>query len=101
MNIPRIPDLNKHVPEPGFTSDEYLQMELLLLDFNKWLVGLPTAAHFTDYFLQFVQSDSSMRDGKPLKVGKTLFKHLQQYTDYFLEISMQGMNFVLFYIYFK
>ena len=89
-NIPRSMDLNGYVTGPGFTSNEYLQMELLLLNFFDWKVSFPTPAHFTEHYMQLSQDENDTLNGKPIESFIRVLEHLRKYTNYFLEISLQG-----------
>ncbi|XP_070539822.1 cyclin-J-like isoform X2 [Ptychodera flava] len=51
INIPEISRLNKYV-DYSYKWQDFLQMELLLLDFFSWNVCIPTSAHFLEYYIQ-------------------------------------------------
>lgn len=89
--IPRISDLKRDLPDLKYTGSEFLQMELLLLDFYDWNVSFPTPAHFTEYYLEFALDNTDLLQGKRLPPVAHIKPHLAKYTTYFLEISMQGL----------
>ena len=71
-------------------KEDYLQMELLLLQFFDWNVAAPTAAHFLGYFLTEASGNGETKydDSRNNEFSNI---YIQKYTNYFLEISLQGM----------
>ena len=90
IKIPKANVLNKYVPAPGYILLEYCQMELTLLDFFNWNIGLPTPAHFIDYFLTAAVSNSDLHHNRPMTDKVIATEYIRKYASYFLEISLQG-----------
>ena len=81
-------------------KEDYLQMELLLLQFFDWNIARPTAAHFLGYFLTQAavaagQPGQSLRTDNPDPRSEFTNVYMQKYTNYFLEISLQGRCYVI------
>ena len=72
-------------------KEDYLQMELLLLQFFEWNVAVPTAAHFLSYFLTEAagKGEKFHEDNRGSEYSNI---YMQKYTHYFLEISLQGKH---------
>jgi len=67
-------------------------MELRVLQFFDWSIGLPTAAHFLEYFLVEAVTSSDCFEGQSLGSQATAaLPTVTKYVTYFLEISLQGM----------
>ena len=49
VKIPKSSQLNQYCNSPGYTSQEYLTVELMLLQFYKWNVALPTPGKLTQF----------------------------------------------------
>lgn len=88
--IPTISTLNKFVNDI-FQQSEFTQMELLLLDFFKWNVDLPTPVHFMEYYLSRAVMDLDSQEKVTDDVPK-INTYIRKYVHYFLEISLQGMQ---------
>ncbi|CAH1783470.1 unnamed protein product [Owenia fusiformis] len=91
INIPKSTDLNVYVNPKGYTAWEYQQMELTLLDCFKWNIGLPTPAHFVDYYITLSVADDQSNPEtckSPVHSAKTKL-YIMKYATYFLEISLQ------------
>ncbi|XP_071793213.1 cyclin-J-like isoform X1 [Asterias amurensis] len=73
-------------------KEDYLQMELLLLQFFDWNVAAPTAAHFLGYFLTEASGNGETKydDSRNNEFSNI---YIQKYTNYFLEISLQDHAF--------
>ena len=54
----------------------------------RWNVGLPTAAHFSEYYFQHATDGIPAEGREEIEKYKT---YISKYMHYFLEISMQGM----------
>uniref|UniRef100_UPI00358FEEDA cyclin-J-like isoform X2 n=1 Tax=Myxine glutinosa TaxID=7769 RepID=UPI00358FEEDA len=65
--------------------DVMLQTEMQVLAGLSWALFLPTAAHFSDYFLTLALHEVSF----PSHQGRDKQLHLRRYTSYFLELSLQ------------
>ena len=91
-NVPKISELNRLASSnPPFSARQFLAMELRLLEFFCWNVGLPTAAHFFDYFLVSSVAESDFFDGRNLGADtQSAVATMSKYVVYFLEISLQG-----------
>lgn len=65
-------------------------MELTLLDFFQWHIGLPTPAHFIDFFLTVGVSRKDLHHNRPMVDSSMATEYVRKYSSYFLEISLQG-----------
>ncbi|XP_064630907.1 cyclin-J-like isoform X2 [Lineus longissimus] len=92
VDIPRWPQLNNYIHNSTFTGLEFVQMEITLLTFFKWQVGIPTAAHFTDYFLMISLKAIMVHCESPNWVNQIQY-FMAKYIDYFLEISLQDQTY--------
>ena len=92
QNVPRLSELNRlGVPSCPYTAQQYLSMELCILQFFRWNISLPTAAHFFEYFLVDSVTSSDYFEGRCL--GSEVIaavSTMSKYVVYFLEISLQG-----------
>ena len=90
-NIPKISDLNRFAGPPGFSSRQYLEAEVKMLEFFGWNVNLPTAAHFYDYYLVKAVTSEDIYNGRYLGDEAALaVVSMSKYVIYFLEVSLQG-----------
>uniref|UniRef100_A0A3Q2V6V0 Cyclin J n=1 Tax=Haplochromis burtoni TaxID=8153 RepID=A0A3Q2V6V0_HAPBU len=71
------------------TKQGLLHMELLLLETFQWNLYLPTAAHFTDYYLSIAVHEGDLHDGWPMTCLEKTKLYMAKYVDYFLEVSLQ------------
>ena len=91
IQTPKCMDLNRYVAPESYTKWEYLQMEITLLTLFQWNISLPTAAHFIGYFLTVGVTKNDLHGDTSISLDCDRAKtHLQRYTDYFLEICLQG-----------
>lgn len=72
------------------TKQGLLHMELLLLETFQWNLYLPTAAHFIEYYLPVAVNETDMHDGWPMACMEKTMLYMSKYSDYFLEVSLQG-----------
>uniref|UniRef100_A0A8C4PY64 Cyclin-J n=1 Tax=Eptatretus burgeri TaxID=7764 RepID=A0A8C4PY64_EPTBU len=92
-NIPRRKNLAEvlNLCLPGVSveillgGDVMLQTEMQVLAGLSWDLFLPTAAHFSDYFLTLALQEVSI----PSHQGCDKLLYLRRYTSYFLELSLQ------------
>ena len=92
-NIPRLSELN-HLGAAScpYTSQQFLSMELRLLQFFQWNISLPTAAHFYEYYLVDCVTADDYFEGRVLgSQATTAVATMSKYVIYFLEISLQGL----------
>ncbi|XP_074642207.1 cyclin-J-like [Tubulanus polymorphus] len=88
--VSRWKTLNGFLDSPGYTSIEYMQMELMILEFFRWNITAPTAADFGPYYMVASMLDNSCPgDDTHGDYRRKAFSFLQKYMDYFLEISLQ------------
>ncbi|XP_006799113.1 cyclin-J [Neolamprologus brichardi] len=78
------------------TKQGLLHMELLLLETFQWNLYLPTAAHFTDYYLSIAVHEGDLHDGWPMTCLEKTKLYMAKYVDYFLEVSLQDHVFLCF-----
>ncbi|KAM4606957.1 cyclin-J [Polymixia lowei] len=78
------------------TKQGLLHMELLLLETFQWNLYLPTAAHFTEYYLSIAVHDGDLHDGWPIACMEKSNLYMAKYADYFLEVSLQDHVFLCF-----
>jgi len=95
QNIPKLAELNRlGSPNCPHTAQQYLSMELRILQFFNWNISLPTAAHFYEYFLVISVTASDCFEGRSLGDQATAaVSTVSKYVVYFLEISLQGCQF--------
>jgi hypothetical protein len=90
-NIPKISDLNRFAGSPGYTARQYLEAEVKMLEFFRWNVNLPTAAHFYDFYLVKAVAQDDVYNGRCLGDETTpAAVSMSKYVVYFLEVSLQG-----------
>ncbi|XP_070539818.1 cyclin-J-like isoform X1 [Ptychodera flava] len=95
INIPEISRLNKYV-DYSYKWQDFLQMELLLLDFFSWNVCIPTSAHFLEYYIQESIGENDLHAGRKLENPWKAKLYMEKYSNYFLDISLQDHVFVFF-----
>ncbi|XP_077992616.1 cyclin-J-like isoform X2 [Glandiceps talaboti] len=95
IKIPEISKLNAYV-DNSYTWQDFLQMELLLLDFFSWNVCIPTSAHFLEYYIQESIGEHDLHGGQPLVQPLKANLYMRKYANYFLEISLQDHIFAFF-----
>ena len=91
-NIPTIHTLNSFVHHV-FSTAEFHQMELLLLNFFCWNLDLPTPVNFMEYYLVHAISPQDCQSGKSKEDCSKPMTYTRKYVHYFLEIALQGMIF--------
>ena len=91
--IPTIDTLSVFV-QYAYKQDEFKRMELMILKFYKWNLNIPTAAHFINYYLYKALDPTDLHQGKPLEDLEYAEKAFECYANYFLEISLQEVNFL-------
>jgi len=96
LNVPKVSELNRlGAANCPYTSQQYLSMELRLLQFFRWHISLPTAAHFFEYFFVVSVTESDCFEGRSLgDQASSVMSTMSKYVVYFLEISLQG-DFIL------
>lgn len=87
--IPTISTLNGYVHNL-FSTAEFHQMELLLLNFFSWNLDLPTPVHFMEYYLIHAISVQDCQSGRSLDDCTKPMAYTRKYVHYFLEIALQG-----------
>ena len=67
LNVPKVSELNRlGATDCPYTAQQYLSMELRVLQFFRWHISLPTAAHFFEYFLVVSVTASDHFEGRSL-----------------------------------
>ena len=91
-NVPKLSELNRlGSAECPYTAEQFLSMELRVLQFFRWNISLPTAAHFFEYFLVDSVTASDCFEGRCLgSQAAVAVSTMSKYVTYFLEISLQG-----------
>lgn len=94
VKIPRIQTLNYFV-QNAFLTNEFRQMELLLLEFFCWNLILPTSAHYIEYYkLAALSRDDNLNGEKVTHhMENKIMKYIAKYCKYFLDISLQDFAF--------
>ncbi|KAL5262817.1 hypothetical protein ACHWQZ_G008270 [Mnemiopsis leidyi] len=94
VKIPRIQTLNYFV-QNAFLTNEFRQMELLLLEFFCWNLVLPTSAHYIEYYKMAALSLDDNLNGEKVTVHMEakIMKYIAKYCKYFLDISLQDFAF--------
>lgn len=94
VKIPRIQTLNYFV-QNAFLTNEFRQMELLLLEFFCWNLVLPTSAHYIEYYKMAALSRDDNLNGEKVTVNMEakIMKYIAKYCKYFLDISLQDFAF--------
>ena len=67
-----------------------MRMELTILEFFEWKIGLPTPAHFMDYLLIHSVSTTDTHEDKPITDSDRVRDFVKKHLNYFLEITLQG-----------
>jgi len=93
-NIPKISELNRlAAANCAYSTQQFLSMELRLLQFFRWNIGLPTAAHFFEYYLVDSVAPTDCFEGRSLDgQAASVVSTMSKYVVYFLEISLQGLD---------
>merc|ERR1712121_219164 len=52
-----------HYCAGAYAASDFLQMELMLLKFFDWEVGLVTPAHFINFYIHFTCTELGSKDG--------------------------------------
>lgn len=94
LNIPRIPTLNYFV-QNAFLTNEFRQMEILLLEFFCWNLVLPTSAHYIEYYKLAALCSNDNLNGEKVtpQMEPKIMKYISKYCKYFLDISLQDFAF--------
>ncbi|XP_029201203.1 cyclin-J-like [Acropora muricata] len=93
--IPTIHTLNSFVHHV-FSTAEFHQMELLLLNFFCWNLDLPTPVNFMEYYLVHAISPQDCQSGKSKEDCSKPMTYTRKYVHYFLEIALQDHSFMKF-----
>lgn len=93
--IPKASTLNSYLDNP-YKLHEFMQMELVLLEFFHWDLLMPTAAHFADYYSVYAISATDLFSGQKIKSLPAAKQLVEKYINYFLDISLQDHLFLKF-----
>ncbi|PIK52397.1 putative cyclin-J [Apostichopus japonicus] len=75
------------------SQEEFLMLELEVLEMFQWRVSVPTAVHFIDYFLSIAVPDLEKSKGSVINGKYNAPVYIRKYTKYFLDISLQNHSF--------
>lgn len=93
-NFPKLEELNAAVND-RYALNEYKVVELVILRFFRWYFVLPTAAHYTHYFLQ---ASLSTEDQCISRLNyKTLIYELQEHIKTFLDKVIDDVHYMQLY----
>jgi hypothetical protein len=89
-NVPKISELNSRVGNQYPVTD-FISLEFMIMQFLRWSLVLPTAAHFAEYYTIFAASSSDMCSAPPQFITfQELRNAVQHYVRDFLDLSLQG-----------
>ncbi|XP_067927847.1 cyclin-J-like [Watersipora subatra] len=92
--IPRVKELLELTKKP-YSLKLCMKMELAVLSHLKWQVGIPTVAHFCNYYSsQLIDSTDLLLD-RPLKPDEvsTVDQLCRDYLSYLINLPLQDINF--------
>lgn len=93
--IPSLSSL-KTIVQDSYNLDDFLQMELIVMQSLDWRLLLTTAEQFIGYYLQNSISDTDLHVGYKITNHSKEIKYLGKYSLYFLEVSLQDYTFYNF-----
>lgn len=89
-----------HYCAGAYASSDFLQMELMLLKFFDWEVGLVTPAHFINFYIHFTCTEfepkeeaSSETDVFQAEQKKKICDSVKSYARYFMSVCIQYHHF--------
>ena len=93
--IPSLSSL-KSIVQDTYNLDDFLQMELIIMQSLDWRLLLPTAEQFIGYYLHNCLFDTDLHVGYKITNFDKAKKYIVKYTYYFLEVSLQDYTFYNF-----
>jgi len=83
----------KCIVHNNYTCDDFLQMELIIMQSLDWRLLLPTTEHFIGHYEESCLCDSDLHVGCVIKNMDKAHSYLLKYIGYFLEVSLQDYMF--------
>lgn len=94
-DIPTLGSL-REVVQDNYRSDDFLQMELIVMQSLDWHLLLPTAEQFSGYYFADCFCDSDCHLGVKISNFEKAYTLMKKYVKYFLEVSLQDYTFYSF-----
>jgi len=89
-----------HYCAGAYAASDFLQMELMLLKFFDWEVGLVTPAHFINFYIHFTCTEFEPReetspetDSPQVDQTKKMCDSIKSYARYFMSVCIQYHHF--------
>ncbi|XP_046990687.1 cyclin-J isoform X1 [Schistocerca americana] len=95
INVPKVSDMNALIESP-YPVAEFLAMEFMTLQFLKWSLVHPTAAHFAEFYVVHIISPADFSSDNHFETYKDLQHAAHHYMKEFLDYSLQDPGFHLF-----
>lgn len=93
--IPSLASL-REIVQNNYESDDFLQMELIVMQSLDWRLLLPTAEQFTGYYIDNCLCASDLHVGFKITNFDKAYMYIKKYVSYFLEVSLQDYTFYHF-----
>ncbi|XP_031332814.1 cyclin-J-like isoform X2 [Photinus pyralis] len=92
VNIPKLAELNFAVNN-RYSLNDYKEVEIIILKYFHWYLMIPTAAHYTHYYMQVALSSEDYYNTD----FRTLIDHLQVYIEIYLDKVIEDIHFMQVY----
>lgn len=93
--IPSLSSL-KSIVQDNYNCDDFLQMELIIMQGLDWRLLLPTAEQFIGYYVENCLFDTDLHVGYKITNFEKARSYVAKYISYFLEVSLQDYLFYNF-----
>ena len=94
--IPSLASL-KMIVQDNFNCDDFLQMELIIMQSLDWRLLLPTAEQFIGHYSESCLCETTdLHCGHPITSSIKTLSYITKYASYFLEVSLQDYMFYAF-----
>jgi hypothetical protein len=93
--IPSLASL-KNVVQDNFNCDDFLQMELIIMQSLDWRLLLPTAEQFIGHYMESCLCETDLHCCHPITNIRKARSYVAKYVSYFLEVSLQDYMFYAF-----
>jgi len=90
--IPRLETLKKF-SDTDYDQDDFLEMELLIMQSLDWRLLLPTTVQFLDHYLEHVIGEDDLHGGYKITAKDKAKQYIKKYACYFLEVALQEHSF--------
>jgi len=82
-----------HYCQGTYAPSDFLQMELMLLNFFDWEVGLITPGHFINFYLHFTCPEMELKDSEDVQSTLKLMESIKSYARYFMAVCITYHHF--------